>query len=340
MGSQPNNSSSQSATSQSADEQDDQTIKLIFLSLIISFGVIGNSLVIVVVKAIRGMRSTTNYLLLNVAVADLFALVFTIIHSIIRRSLSSCTSLSKFAQNLLCKFIITNTMTLVPLAATVLTLTLLAVERYRALVKPMTSSRRLTVDSIAYDITGIWSASFALVTPLFATIAYNPNVKGDACNFYHGNAKDGIIIYIYCFVAILLLIPFIIIAFCYSRIIYCMFIKKTVFNNPSERQATQQEIKEKRRLVWLLVAMTSIFFVAFTPYGIFLIMKQREENNDVITELHYAAQYLTILKFSLNPFIYGFASSSYRRGYVFLVRKIACRNITTVDTIELREMQV
>ena len=119
-----------------------------------------------------------------------------------------------------------------------------------------------------------------------------------------------------------------------------MFIKKTVFNNPSERQATQQEIIEKRRLVWLLVALTSIFFVAFTPYGIFLIMKQREENNDVITKLHYATQYLTILKFSLNPFIYGFASSSYRRGYVFLLRKIACRNITTVDTIELREMQV
>ena len=339
MGSQPNNSSSQSPTSHSADEQDDQTIKLIFLSLIISVGIIGNSLVIVVVKAIRGMRSTTNYLLVNVAVADIFALVFTIVNSIIRRSLSSYHSLSKFAQNFLCKFIFTNTMTLVPFAATVLTLTLLAVERYRALVKPMTSSSRLTVDRIAYVITGIWSASFALVTPLFATIVYHPNVEGGAyyCN---GNAEGGIIIYIYCFVTILLLVPFIVIAFCYSRIIYCMFIKKTVFNNPSERQATQQEIIEKRRLVWLLVALTSIFFVAFTPYGIFLIMKQREENNDVIKDLHYATQYLTILKFSLNPFIYGFASSSYRRGYVFLLRKIACRNITTVDTIELREMQV
>lgn len=337
MGSQENNSSSQSPTSRSADEQDDQTIKLIFLSLIISVGIIGNSLVIVVVKAIRGMRSTTNYLLVNVAVADIFALVFTIVHSIIRRSLPSYHSLSKFAQNLLCKFIITNTMTLVPFAATVLTLTLLAVERYRALVKPMTSSSRLTVDRIAYVITGIWSASFALVTPLFATIVYHPNVAY-YCNY--GNAEGGIIIYIYCFVTILLLVPFIVIAFCYSRIIYCMFIKKTVFNNPSERQATQQEIIEKRRLVWLLVALTSIFFVAFTPYGIFLIMKQREENNDVIKELHYATQYLTILKFSLNPLIYGFASSSYRRGYVFLLRKIACRNITTVDTIELREMQV
>lgn len=340
MGSQPNNNSFQSPTSQSADEQDDQRIKLIFLSLIISVGIIGNSLVIVVVKAIRGMRSTTNYLLVNVAVADIFALVFTIVHSIIRRSLSSYHSLSKFAQNLLCKFIITNTMTLVPFAATVLTLTLLAVERYRALVKPMTSSSRLTVDRIAYVITGIWSASFALVTPLFATIVYHPNVEGGAYYCNYGNAEGGIIIYIYCFVTILLLVPFIVIAFCYSRIIYCMFIKKTVFNNPSERQATQQEIIEKRRLVWLLVALTSIFFVAFTPYGIFLIMKQREENNDVIKELHYATQYLTLLNFSVNPFIYGFASSSYRRGYVFLLRKIACRNITTVDTIELREMQV
>ena len=337
MGSQPNNSSFQSPTSHLADEQDDQTIKLIFLSLITSVGIIGNSLVIVVVKAIRGMRSTTNYLLVNVAVADIFALVFTIVHSIIRRSLSSSNSPSKrFVQNFLCKFITTNTMTLVPFAATVLTLTLLAVERYRALVKAMTSSSRLTVDRIAYVIAGIWSASFALVTPLFATIVHHPNVEG--C--YYGNARDGIIIYIYCFVAILILVPFIIIAFCYSQIIYCIFIKKTVFNNPSERQATQQEIIEKRRLVWLLVALTSIFFVAFTPYGIFLIMKQRQENNDVITKLHYATQYLTLLNFSVNPFIYGFASSSYRRGYVFLLRKIACRNITTVDTIENREMQV
>ncbi|XP_015751910.1 PREDICTED: G-protein coupled receptor 54-like [Acropora digitifera] len=340
MGSQPNNSSFQSPTSHLADQQDDQTIKLIFLSLITSVGIIGNSLVIVVVKAIRGMRSTTNYLLVNVAVADIFALVFTIVHSIIWRSLSSSNSLSKFAQNFLCKFIFTNTMTLVPFAATVLTLTLLAVERYRAIVKPMTSSSRLTVDRIAYVIAGIWSASFALVTPLFATIVHHPNVEGGAYYCHYGNARDGIIIYIYCFVAILVLVPFIIIAFCYSQIIYCIFIKKTVFNNPSERQATQQEIIEKRRLVWLLVALTSIFFVAFTPYGIFVIMKQREENNDVIKKLHYATQYLTLVNFSVNPFIYGFASSSYRRGYVFLLRKIACRNITTVDTIELCEMQV
>lgn len=335
MGSEPNNSPSQGSTTHS-DQKVEETIQLIILSLIISAGIIGNSLVIVVVKAIRGMRSTTNYLLVNVAVADIFILVFTIVNSIIRRSLSS-QPLSNSVQNLLCKFIITNTMSIVPLAVTVLTLTVLAVERYRALVKPMTSSLRLTVDRIAYVITGIWSASFAVVTPLFATIVYNPKIQ-EKCD--HGNAKGGIIVYTYCFTVILILLPFIIIAFCYSRIIYCMFIKKTVLNNPCERQATQQEIIEKRRLVWLLVTLTLISFVAFTPYGVLLIMKYREVSYAVIEKLHRAAQYLTLLNFSVNPFIYGFASSSYRRGYMFLLKKIACRNITAVDTIELREMQV
>jgi len=42
----------------------------------------------------------------------------------------------------------------------------------------------------------------------------------------------------------------------------------------------------------------------------------------------------------MNPFIYGFASSSYRSGYVFLLKKIACHNIPTADTIKLREAQV
>ena len=69
-------------------------------------------------------------------------------------------------------------------------------------------------------------------------------------------------------------------------------------------------------------------------------MKYRKENYEVIKLLYRATQYLTLLNFSVNPFIYGLASSSYRRGYVFLLKKIACHNITTANTIKLRELQL
>ena len=69
-------------------------------------------------------------------------------------------------------------------------------------------------------------------------------------------------------------------------------------------------------------------------------MKYRGGNYEVIKLLHRATQYLTLLNFSVNPFIYAFASSSYRRGNVFLPKKIAFHNITTADTIKLRELQL
>ncbi|XP_068753347.1 galanin receptor type 1-like isoform X1 [Montipora capricornis] len=333
MASQSSNNSSQQLSQ--SDQYTERTMTLVIIFIIISVGIIGNSMVIAVVKAIRGMRSTTNYLLVNIALADIITLLFTIVHFILSR-FSSPPSFTSAALNFLCKFIYTNNVSLVSFLVTVMTLTLLAIERYQALVKPLTSSRRLTSERIACVITGIWSASFALVTPLFATTAYKPDDK-EICS--HGDAREGIVIYIYCFVVILALIPFTIIMFCYSFIIYGMYINKTIFNNNGERRATRQEITEKRRLVWLLIILTLIFFVAFIPYGILLIMKYSEVNNAFIIDLHYATQYLTLLNFAVNPFIYAFASSGYRRGYVFLLKKITCRN-TTVNAIELREMQL
>ena len=238
--------------------------------------------------------------------------------------------LSPGLHSFLCKFIYTNTIVLVTLLVTVLTLTLLAVERYRALMKPLTSSRRLRTENIGYVIAGIWVASFALVSPLFATLDTDPNT---VCTVF----TDEIGIYMYCLILILTVIPFMIIAFCYSQIIYGMYFKKTVCNNKSERGATREEVNEKRRLVRLLVLLTVVFFVAFIPYGILLILTVSKVHPP--PNLQDGVQYLTLVNCSLNPFIYAFQSSSYRVGFVYIFKKMTCRD-TTVDVIELRELHL
>lgn len=314
---------------QTQSSQTDKTAELVILWVIIVVGVFGNSLVIAVVKMIRGMRSTTNYLLVNVAAADITTLFFTAIHFIAARHRSlSPSALNSF----LCKFIYTNTITLVTLLVTALTLTLLAVERHQALVKPMTSSRRLTTDKIGYVIAAIWVVSLALVSPLFVTYNFDPKT------FCSLGKEDGkIVVYVYCLMVILTVIPFIVIAFCYSQIIYGMYFKKTICNNKSERGDTREETREKRRLVRVLILLTLVFFVAFIPYGILIILKYSKINNRSVGRLQYGSQYLTLLNCSVNPFIYAFQSSSYRRSFVFIFKKMLCRD-TTVDALELREM--
>lgn len=329
---------------QNQSNQTNRIVDMVFLWLIIIVGIFGNSLVVTVVKAIRSMRTTTNYLLVNVAAADITTLLFTAVH-IISKSVYKYPS-SPALLSFLCKFIFSNSIVIVTLLVTSLTMTILAFERYHALLKPLAMSGRLTTGKIAYVISAIWLVAIAMVTPIFVHIDYvlGTNIqhidyvlaKNLQCSITVG--LNGIVIYIDCLFVILTIIPFLVIAFCYSQIIYGLYFNNTICNNKSERGDTQQETKEKKRLVILLILLTVVFFVAFIPYGILIILNNHQITNTVTRYVQHYAQYLTLLSCSVNPFIYAFQSSSYRRSFVFLIKKVFCRD-TTVDAIELLEMR-
>ena len=333
------NNSSTNCTGESCQQnrpnQINKTVEKIFPWLIIIVGVLGNSLVLTVVKMFRSMRTTTNYLLVNIAAADITTLLFTAVHIITGIAIASADRYpsSPALLNFLCKFIFPNSIVIVTLLVTSLTMTILAVERYHALLKPLTTSGRLTTGNIAYVISAIWLVAIAMVTPIFVSFDYDFGT-GRCPKF----VSNKMVIYIDCLFVILTIIPFIVIAFCYSQIIYGLYFNKTICNNKGERGDTREETKEKRRLVILLILLTVVFFIAFIPYGILIILVFNKIGNTNIFLLRHSTQYLTLLNCSLNPFIYAFQSSSYRRSFVFLIKKIFCRD-TTVDAIELLEMR-
>ena len=328
-----NNSSTTNSTTTNSDEQQSQEsdpdmrliIILITCWILIIVGVIGNSLVIAVVKLIRSMHTTTNYLLLNVASADITTLLFIAIQLITSMHLSRFSSF-------LCKFVSNGYVPVVTLIVSSYTFTLLAIERYYALVKPMTASRRLRNDNVAYVILGIWLVAVGLVTPIF--IVADADSYG-YCDF--GDSDNKILIYVYCLFTICLIIPFIIIATCYLRVIYGMHFKKTICSNTSERVDTRQEITEKHRLLKVLILLTAVFFTAFIPYSFLLIMNFSNIYSSNVKNLRYSAQFLTLLNCSMNPFIYAFQSFNYRRGFVLVFKKLFCRD-KSVNAIELRQV--
>lgn len=312
--------------------QTEEVVKMVAFWFIIIVGILGNSLVITVVKMFRSMRTTTNYLLVNVACADITTLLFTAMLNLIMRKNSPVTS--KALASFLCKFIYTNTVAIITLLVTAFTLTLLAIERYHALVKPLIISRRLTTNKVAYVITGIWLVALAMVTPLFATLDYDPDRR--SCG--NGDADYEMMIYIDCLIVILTLVPFTLIAFCYTQIIYGMYFKKAVSRSEIERGHVKEETKEKRRLVTLLILLTVVFFIAFIPYGVLLILKVSKVNHTHVLYLQSSSQYLTLLNCSVNPFIYAFQSSSYRRAFKLIIKKMLCRDVTH-ELSELLEMR-
>lgn len=315
--------------------QPDWLVRMVFIWIIIVVGLIGNPFIVAVIIIFRRMRTTTNYLLVSVAVADITTLLFTAIHLIPIKGPFPAGALGSF----LCKFVYTNNITVVTLLVTTLTLTLLAVERYHAMVKPLVISRRITNERIAYVIVGIWLIAIAMVTPLFVSVDYRPNSRS-LCS--PGDNFDAKKVYIYCLVVMLTLIPFFAIAFCYSRIISGLYFGNTICSR-GQGISSPEEMAEKKRLVILLMVLTAVFFVAYVPYGVALILQFSGMANSSVEKLRIfnsfkiGVQYLTLLNCSMNPFIYAIPSTNYRCCFKYIFKKILCQGTREeFDVIELR----
>ena len=132
-----------------------------FYSLIVFPGVIGNSIVITIVRKTPSMHTTTNYLLMNLAVADLLTLLLC--PGLYDFALTS-VHLQEFLGDLICKLFAGNAVAPITINVAVLTVCTIAVERYLALVKPF-RDLRVSKDSVGTIIAFLWIVSLLSCVP-------------------------------------------------------------------------------------------------------------------------------------------------------------------------------
>ena len=115
-------------------------------------GLIGNVLVIRIVHKTREMHTPTNYLLASMAVSDVFTIMMIAAH----RFVFSQHILDEKFGNLVCKAAVLITAFAI---VSSITLTVLAVERYNALLNPLRTGLQLSEDNIKKAIALIWVTS-------------------------------------------------------------------------------------------------------------------------------------------------------------------------------------
>ena len=121
-------------------------------------GLIGNVLVIRIVYKTSEMHIPTNYLLASMAVSDVFTIMMVAAH---RFALSQYVNDENFG-HLVCKA--SALITTFALVSSI-TLTVLAVERYNALPKPLRTGLQLSEDNIKKAIALIWVTSVFVSIP-------------------------------------------------------------------------------------------------------------------------------------------------------------------------------
>ena len=285
--------------------------------IMVILGVTGNSLVITVVRTTRSMQTTTNFLLVNLATAD----IVTLLLNPFQHSLMWPETLQS---DYLCKFLTGNAFVGLPLLVSVFTLAIIAVERYHALVKPMATRLRLTRENFHYAIIGTWCVSVALNIPIFVDYRYDREER--RCKgVWHLYMSDWMAKYVIFFCA-LILMSALVIGYCYFQIFKGLFITNTIC---PESTTTEEERKSKKKLAKLLVLVTVLFYICYFPFIIFVICKasERRTNSDSIAFQTFA--FLAFSNSCLNPIVYAFQSSNYKTGF-----KRICRCQSTNGNIE------
>jgi len=265
--------------------------------VLLPIGIAGNLLVIIVVKKKRYLRTKTNFLLANLAASDLMANVLAYTVGIARAFPMPLRTLGLF----LCKI---NSYYPAASFCSILTLTVIALERYNGIVKPLSNGLKFRKRTLRYFIIAIWILSIAAVTPLVYFDEYSSEQLCVRTWSVHWNLT-----FWTCAIVLAIALPVMVIIYCYFHIIRTLYFGPKIIpmNIPKEVDA-----QEKKKVIKLSIIVTSIIIIAFTPFS---IVRQLEIHGPVPNEVTVLALSLILLSSVLNPFIYAFQSTNYRQAF-------------------------
>lgn len=275
---------------------------------VISLG--GNVLIIEAIRRNRTLRTTTNILLASVAFADVICTVFLPLLTI------QVINLPKgLGSDLLCKIFIDYHVPVTASTISIITLAVVAVERYHAIIKPMRLAFRLREDNVYQAIVVVWIVSIVITLPLYTYGRYNVGDHKCKNGFPYGHFP----IYLVFFIVLVLLLPIVTNLFCYFEILRELYFKKNVA--PQNGAIAEDDKRSKKKLVRVALTITAANAICLVPVVVLGILYFF---NIVSKHLfnHSAALYFT--ESAINPFLYAFQSSNFRKAFKAILRGKKC----------------
>ena len=264
---------------------------------------IGNVLVVRIVHKTREMHTPTNYLLVSIAASDIITILLWPLYFF---------EVWKFV----CKLV-----ELVELCIMVssFTITVLAVEKYHALLKPFRNGLRLREDNVKKAIACIWVASILIC--LSETFFKEWSKTRETCIgpwtlYLNQGSKACMVLNV-----VVSFIQLSIIMYCYGTLIRGLYFTNTVCaETDGERRS------EKKKLVITFMLVTFGFFMGYTPTLVsYVIIPSGDGTTDVsfYAQLTAVADFILSVSLCFSPLIYAFRSTNFKEGFK---RVILCRN--------------
>ena len=276
-------------------------------ALVTLLGMIGNLLVVYVICSRKKLRTLTNLLLLNLAIADLlFVLIcppftayqFATYHWPFQGILG----------NILCKLM--HYLLNVTAYVTIYTLVATAVIRYMTIVHTRRTMSYRTNKFVLFIIIGIWVVMLLGNSPILASYAVQINPYGlPDCENY--GKHYGKILYATFFVFAFVL-PLIVIFALYLAIYIHINYSSEVYKSGTNRSQRRRSYASR-----LLVAVVITFVVCWFPVHVHLLMAYYSTlpESDVYRTAAILFNFLSYFNSAVNPVIYNFTSHDFRTSF-------------------------
>ncbi len=278
-------------------------VYIVFLAAIITLNITGNSLACLVILKKKAMKTSINWLLFHLAIADLLVAVFFIPPCILNHFIEQP---SGFVGDMLCKFITGGALGWMAASASSFLLVAIAFERYNATVRPL---EQLSRGRPSWLVPTLWLLAILLIVPNLVVMNYNTESQICLESFPDYTTARAYYL-IWAFASAVL--PICIMGYLYARIILCLR-NRVLVPGSSPNVASQS----RNKVTKMLITVSVIFIACWTPPAVLcvLIPVIPGGNATVYTVTTVSA----LLNSCLNPLVYTLHSQQFRKNLASLM---------------------
>ena len=297
--------------------------RVVTLAIIMTFTFFGNIIIVVVLtfSKYRKLTSRVNIFIINLAGGDLAVLVFTMTTEVVFVAFEKRWMLGP----VLCKLMVY--MQIVTLASTTFILTAMSYDRYLALCRPMSFGH--SSNRAPRMILFSWIMAFIFAIPqllIFKQVAVGIYPDGDikyrcaSQGYTHWWQRQT---YFTFMAAYILVVPTIIITFCYINVVRIVWQQGTTIAKGKKGEETlRRAIKNNKsiprakvRTIKMTLSIICSFIMCWTPYFVVHLIHIWTKYQYEIPEAVYVfAETIALLNSALNPILYGCFNIKLKRG--------------------------
>ena len=278
---------------------------------------VGNVLVIHIIRRNPTLRSTVDLLIVNMCISDLLIPLFAIPYRI-RETYVGAEWIGGDLGSILCK--------LVPFAmavttiVSILSMLAIAVERFRAVVFPRKPTL-ITVSRSRQIVALIWLIPAITYSAYFYTFS-NREIETKTYCFARWYQDEELLhlkaekIFFFCGIALLVVIPMVLITVSYTTVVVSLHRQKSRISSHLSSEPLRRRAKQNRKITFMLITAVVVFVSAYVPYGVLLILSFYSPRS--AKKFDSSPRFVSIILFyvtsALNPVIYFTFNDRYRQG--------------------------